>query len=77
MQLCKFFVICYFNLEWIVVDGGVLKFYLFNEDGIEEMVIVLLEVGWLMLFESYVIEYEVEVVYCEWCSIMGWFKDEI
>ncbi|TXB66331.1 2OG-Fe(II) oxygenase [Phaeodactylibacter luteus] len=75
-QSRKLSAICYLNPGWKEEDGGALQLYLPQPDGSERTETLLPLAGRLVLFDSQVLEHEVQVARRERCSITGWLKDE-
>ncbi len=75
-QARKLSAIFYLNENWQEADGGALVMYFPQEDGGEHSLKVLPEAGRLVLFNSQLIEHEVQQSARERCSITGWLKDE-
>lgn len=70
----KLSIVCYLNEEnWHANYGGALAIYTSKEDK-EEVVKILPEQGKLVIFESQLLEHEVETVTQPRMSITGWLK---
>jgi len=68
--------VCYMNIGWQNGDGGELRLYLKNDNGVETNFDVEPVGGKLVLFRSDVIEHEVLPAKKERYSITGWMLDQ-
>ncbi len=72
----KLSVICYLNEHWQGEDGGQLRLYLSDDDGVEKPHEILPIGGRLVVFRSDLLEHEVLSARRERFSLTGWLKDE-
>ncbi len=68
-------VILYLNREWEEIDGGALRIYILDEQGIEQAKDFFPKGGRLVCFLSGEIPHEVLPTQKERVSITGWFKN--